>query len=153
MKKILSAVIVAMMILSLTAAAFAATGLGTVISGKVASGNVSVEAIMCAVSLNSEGVIIGVDFDEVQVSTDASIEASLAPQTKRELGENYGMKAISPIGKEYYEQMDALEDWCIGKTVEEVLNGAVEDADLKAGCTVYNGNLIMALEKAVANAK
>ena len=153
MKKILSAALIAMMILTMTTAAFASTGLGTVISGKVAEGSVSVDAVMCAVSLNSEGVIIGVDFDEVQVSTTADIEASLAPQTKRELGENYGMKAISPIGKEYYEQMDALEDWCIGKTLEEVLNGAVEDADLKAGCTVYNGNLLMALQKAVANAR
>ena len=153
MKKILSAAFVAVMILSMTTAAFAFTGLGTVISGKVAEGNVSVDAIMCAVSLNSEGVIIGVDFAEVQVSPTADIEASLAPQTKRDLGDSYGMKAISPIGKEYYEQMDALEDWCIGKTLEEVLNGAVEDADLKAGCTVYNGNMLMALQKAVANAR
>jgi len=153
MKKFLSAAIVAMMILSLTAAAFAATGLGSVTSGKVAEGKVSVDTIMCAVTLDAEGKIIGVDFDEVQASAAADADATFAPQTKRELGENYGMKAYSPIGKEYSEQMDALEDWCIGKTLEEVLTGSADDADLKAGCTVYAGNLLKALEKAVANAK
>ena len=153
MKKFLPAALVAMMLLSLTVSAFAATGLGSVTSGKVADGKVSVDTIMCAVTLDETGKIVGVDFDEVQASSAADADATLTLQTKRELGENYGMKAYSPIGKEYSEQMDALEDWCIGKTLEEVLTGAADDADLKAGCTVYNGNLLMALEKAVANAK
>lgn len=153
MKKILSALLVAMMILSLSLTAFAATGLGSVTSGKVSEGKVSVDTIMCAVTLDADGKITGVDFDEVQASATAEADATFQPKTKRDLGEAYGMKAYSPIGKEYSEQMDALEAWCIGKTLEEVIAGSADDADLKAGCTVYNGNLIMALEKAVANAK
>ena len=153
MKKFLSVALIALMILSMTTAAFAATGLGSVTSGKVAEGKVSVDTIMCAVTLDESGKIVGVDFDEVQASATAEADATFAPATKRDLGENYGMKAYSPIGKEYFEQMDALEDWCIGKTIEEVLTGSADDADLKAGCTVYAGNLLKALEKAVANAK
>ena len=154
MKKILSVAIVAMMILSLTATAFAATGVGDHTSVDLkADGSLTVYTHICALTLDEAGKIVGVDFDAIQVKRTANADSSYEAQSKRELGDAYGMKGISPIGKEYYEQMDALEDWCIGKTLEEVLNGAVEDADLKAGCTVYNGNMLMALQKAVELAK
>ena len=153
MKKILFALIAATLILSLSVSAFAATGLGSTTTGKVADGKVTVETIMCAVTVDADGKITGVDFDEVQASATTEADATFEAKTKRDLGDGYGMKASSPIGKEYYEQMDALEAWCIGKTLEEVIAGAADDADLKAGCTVYNGNLLKALEKAVANAK
>ena len=165
MKKILSAVLAAMLVLSLSATAFAATGLGSYTSVKVTAataekaGSVAADTYMCALTLDDEGKIVGVSFDVVQAkgAFDAagavSGEAAIEPQTKGELKEGYGMKAISPIGKEYYEQMDALEAWCIGKTLEEVIAGSADDADLKAGCTVYIGTEMAALQKAVANAK
>ena len=153
MKKILSAIIAAALILSLTACAFAATGLGSYTTGKVADGKVSVDTYMCAVTLDENGKITGVDFDVVQASAAADADATFEPQSKRELGDNYGMKGISPIGKEYYEQMDALEAWCIGKTVEEVVTGSADDADLKAGCTVGIANHLIVLQEAAANAK
>ena len=80
-------------------------------------------------------------------------EAAIEPQTKMEKKEGYNMKAASPIGKEYYEQMAALEAWCVGKTVEEVITMSADDADLKAGCTVKLGDHLIALQKAAANAK
>ena len=55
--------------------------------------------------------------------------------------------------------MRALESWCIGKTVEEVLatpldeSGKATDADLVSGCTVHINAQLKALEKAAANAK
>ena len=164
MKKILSVVLAAMMILSMTSA-FAATGVGSATSVKVtaataeAAGSVAVDTYMCAVTLDENGVITAVQFDCVQSkgSFDAAGavvgEAAIQPQTKNELGEAYGMKAYSPIGKEFSEQMDALAAWCVGKTLEEVLNLYTADADLKAGCTVYIGTEMAALQKAVANAK
>ena len=164
MKKLLSVVLAAMMILSLTSA-FAATGVGSATSVKVtaataeAAGSVAVDTYMCAVTLDENGVITAVQFDCVQSkgSFDAAGavvgEAAIQPQTKNELGEAYGMKAYSPIGKEFSEQMDALAAWCVGKTLDQVLAVYAEDADLKAGCTVYIGTEMAALQKAVANAK
>ena len=164
MKKLLSVVLAAMMILSLTSA-FAATGVGSATSVKVtdataeAAGSVAVDTYMCAVTLDENGVITAVQFDCVQSkgSFDAAGavvgEAAIQPQTKNELGEAYGMKAYGPIGKEFSEQMDALAAWCVGKTLDQVLAVYAEDADLKAGCTVYIGTEMAALQKAVANAK
>ena len=164
MKKLLSVVLAAMMILSLTSA-FAATGVGSATSVKVtaataeAAGSVAVDTYMCAVTLDENGVITAVQFDCVQSkgSFDAAGavvgEAAIQPQTKNELGEAYGMKAYSPIGKEFSEQMDALAAWCVGKTLDQVLAVYAEDADLKAGCTVYIGTEMAALQKAVANAR
>ena len=58
-------------------------------------------------------------------------------KTKVELGDGYGMKKASSIGKEWFEQIAALEDWMMGKTVEEIKAvNTEEDADLKASVTV-----------------
>jgi len=165
MKKILSAILVAMLLMSLTMSAFAATGLGSYTSVTVTAataekaGTVAADTTMCAVTLDDEGKIVAISFDVMQAkgAFDAagavSGEASIEPQTKMEKLEGYNMRAASPIGKEYYEQMAALEAWCIGKTVEEVVTLSADDADLKAGCTVKIGDHLIALQKAAANAK
>jgi len=159
MKKIIALALATLLVLSLTSA-FAATGLGSVTSVTVTAptaekaGSVTVYTHMCALTLDADGKIVGVDFDAVQskAATDADLAAET--QSKDELKEAYGMKAASSIGKEYYEQMNALEAWCIGKTVEEVLAGvAAEDADLKAGCTVGITDALAALQEAAAVAK
>ena len=78
--------------------------------------------------------------------------------TKKELGDDYGMKKASKIGKEWYEQIEALENWATGKTVDEVLGmktnekGGTEDEDLMTGCTIGVGSFQKALEKAANNA-
>lgn len=163
MKKTMTALLTFALILSLSLSAFAATGLGsytkvTATSAADANGSVSAEISMCAVTLDENGKIVGASFDVVEVkgAFDAAgvvAETAAEPQTKVELGENYGMGQYSPIGKEYNEQMEALAAWCIGKTVEEAITMSADDADLKAGCTIYAGNLLRALEKAAANAK
>ena len=62
-------------------------------------------------------------------------------------------------------QAEALEAWCIGKTVEEVVSMPTydkgdghhtqvpDDVDLKSGCTIDVGNFLQALQKAADNAK
>lgn len=62
-------------------------------------------------------------------------------KSKKELGDDYAMKSASPIGKEWYEQAAAYEQWCIGKTADEIKgcygeDMSASDADLKAGCTI-----------------
>ena len=62
-----------------------------------------------------------------------------AIETKRSMGDGYGMKAASSLKKEWYEQADAFDSWCAGKTVAQ-LEGATPDAAGKidgiSGCTI-----------------
>ena len=41
-------------------------------------------------------------------------------QSKKELGDAYGMKAYSGIGKEWYEQIEYLENWLKGKKISDL---------------------------------
>ena len=177
MKKILTTVLLIMALLAIATSAMAATGLGAITSVKLApatadaAGSVSVNTTMCAVTLDDAGKIVAVKFDVVQpkaafdATGAASGELNAAPQTKKELKEGYGMKRVSSIGKEWYEQAAALEEWCIGKTLDEVLGMKTfdrgdgshtmvpDEADLKAGCTITVGDYLKALANAVADAK
>ena len=120
--------------------------------------------------LDSKNTIVGISFDVVQtkVNFDATgaITTDLATKfkTKKELKEDYNMKVASPIGKEWYEQIDALEKYAMGKTAEEFVatptkakdehHTAVPDVeDLASSCTMDIGSFLAAAEKAVANAK
>ncbi len=170
MKKIIAAAIVALLLVSISACAFAATGLGSYTkttstpATAEAAANVAVNTTLCAVTLDEEGKIVSISFDVIQPKSDWEV-AVVETQTKKELGEAYGMKRVSAIGKEYFEQLAALEAWCVGKTVEQVLTMPVmdrgdgshthvpTDVDLAAGCSISVGDHLKALEKAAANAK
>jgi len=171
MKKILSAVLLAALLLTLATSALAATGLGVVgtMTNTAATaeqnGSASGYIFVCAVTLDDAGKIEGVVFDAMQPKTTFDATGAIVGDavtnvvTKNELKEGYGMKGVSPIGKEWYEQMEALSAWCVGKTVAEVLatplteGGNPTDADLVSGCTVHINDQLVALEKAAANAQ
>ena len=177
MKKILTVVLTTALLMALATTAMAATGLGSVTSVSLTpaaadkAGSVSVNTTMCAVTLDDAGKIVAVQFDVVQpkaafdAAGAASGELNAAPQTKKELKEGYGMVRASSIGKEWFEQAAALEDWCIGKTLAEVLSMKTfdrgdgihtmvpDEADLKTGCTITVGDYLAALQKAAAVAK
>jgi len=77
--------------------------------------------------------------------------------TKRELGDAYGMKKASAIGKEWWEQADALEAFLEGKTLAEIEAAPREGeknnfVDLKTSSTFGPDHYIEALEKAVTKA-
>ena len=48
-------------------------------------------------------------------------------RTKRELGDEYGMKSASPIGKEWYEQVNSIESWLVGKNIKDIANGVMNN--------------------------
>ncbi|MBE6887496.1 MAG: hypothetical protein E7484_03640 [Ruminococcaceae bacterium] len=48
-------------------------------------------------------------------------------RTKRELGDEYGMKSASPIGKEWYEQVNSIESWLVGKNIKDIANGVMSN--------------------------
>ena len=95
-----------------------------------------------------------VNFDNAgKITTDLTV----APLTKVELGEDYGMKKASAIGKEWYEQADAFADYVVGKTVEEIKGIAVDESghateeDLISSVTVGIVDLKTIFEKAYNN--
>ena len=177
MKKIV-AITLALLVLAGCSSETYKSGLGMVNSigsskaaTEEAAGLAQADVTAASVMLDSKNTIVGISFDVVQtkVNFDATgaITTDLATEfkTKKELKEGYGMKAASGIGKEWFEQAEALEDWCVGKTVEEVVTMPTydkgdghhtqvpDDVDLKTGCTIDVGSFLNALQKAADNAK
>jgi hypothetical protein len=102
-----------------------------------------------------------IDASQANVKFDATgkITSDLteAPLTKVELGEGYGMKKASAIGKEWYEQADAFAAYVVGKTVEEIKGIAVDESghateeDLVSSVTVGIEDFQTIYEKAYNN--
>ncbi|MFV0466177.1 MAG: hypothetical protein ACK5ML_08895 [Lachnospiraceae bacterium] len=130
-----------------------------------AEGLVQAYSYYSVVTTNADGVITSCYSDasqgKVNFDTAGAVTSDLAvaPQTKQELGDAYGMKAKSAIGKEWYEEADAFSAYCVGKTLDEVKGIAVDaeglatDADLVSSVTVHVTDLINTVAKAVENAK
>ncbi len=143
-------------------------GLVTDVTGSTSAtetedGRAKVDTTAVAVLLDADDTIIDVKIDIVQpysfFDSAGVVVETKDFMTKRELGDDYGMVNASPIGKEWYEQASALEDYWIGKTVAEALAMEVDeevrptDEDLIASVTVHVDTFLLALEKAAATAE
>jgi len=129
------------------------------------AGEASYDVTVVAVTVDDAGVIHSCMIDSIPatVAFDANgvITSDLAAaiQTKNELGEAYGMKAYAGAKYEWNEQAAALAQYAVGKTVEELKNGAVDetghaaDADLASTATIYIGGYVAGIEAAVNNAQ
>ncbi len=124
------------------------------------------DVTMVAVLVDDNGVIQDCVIDGIATSVkfDAAgalvTDVAVAPQTKNELGENYGMVAWGGAIAEWDEQAAALAKFAVGKTVEELKSGAIDEtgkapagSDLATQATIYLGGYVSAIEKAVANAQ
>jgi predicted small lipoprotein YifL/predicted DNA-binding ribbon-helix-helix protein len=157
---------------SATTGAAVKTGLGSVISiAKSTSATADAAAlaeadiVSAAVTVDANGKILNVKIDMTQSKVNFDAKGQLTTdvasevKTKVELGDEYGMKSASGIGKEWYEQIAALEDWMVGKTIDEVMalsmtsEGTTDDPDLTSSVTIHVGDYLKAVQKAVANAK
>ncbi len=119
----------------------------------------------CAVTVDKDGKITSSTIDasktNVNFSKAGKITSDLKAQQKtiNELGDSYGMKKASSIGKEWFEQTASFAKYVTGKTLNEVKgikvtdDGKATDEDLKASVTVAIGDYIAVIEKAVNNAK
>lgn len=93
------------------------------------------DTYMTATALDKDGKVVKaiVDVAQVKVNYDengvVTSDKAVAPQTKKEIKEGYGMLKASTIKKEWFEQMDAFEDWMIGKTVAEITGLKVKERD------------------------
>jgi hypothetical protein len=129
-----------------------------------------VDSAITTLTMDGDGKIVAnvmdaaqtkINFDNKgQITTDLNTTAS----SKVELGDNYGMKKASKIGKEWYEQIKAFSDWTIGKTVDEVSGLKVKKVDethpfvpdipeLSSSVSISLGDYLGGVDKAAANAK
>lgn len=116
-----------------------ATAVAVTFSGQTIT-SCAIDAVQANVNFSGEGVII----------TDLA-----APQpSKNQLGDTYGMKAASSIGKEWYEQAAAFGAYVTGKTAQQVSAIAVDErtspaaADLSTSVTMSIGDFQALIEKA-----
>jgi len=142
------------------------TSLGSSKSATADSDGVAqVDSFVAAVLVDANGKIVDCKIDAAQTKINFNAQGKLTTpldaevKTKQELGEAYGMKGRSGIGKEWNEQADFFANYVIGKTVDEVKGIAVNeqgypsDADLTAGITIHITDFIEGVAKAVENAQ
>lgn len=105
--------------------------------------------------------VINASQTNVNFNKEGKITSDLkAPiQDKTELGESYGMKKASKIGKEWFEQAAALAKYVTGKTLDQVkgiavnAEGVPSDAELTSSVTIHIADYTAVIEKAAATAK
>jgi len=124
-----------------------------------AEGIIRVDVTTATVMLDTEGKFISVVFDVAQNDSNfnaTGVVTNAVPElTKKEKGVDYGMKGNSTIGKEWFEQVEALETWLVGKTLAEakalpLVEGRVADSeDLRSSVSIRVGTFMTVLEKAV----
>ena len=130
-------------------------------------GSANFDLTACALCVDDSGRIIDVRFDTVEAGVGfdtagaftGDIESDIL--TKREQGDDYGLGAVSGIGKNWYEQIDALEAWMRGKTVSQAMDMKLsydgdrqipDEEDLRSSVTISVSEHLEALEKAYADA-
>ncbi|MDD3168447.1 MAG: hypothetical protein PHC91_03160 [Eubacteriales bacterium] len=117
-----------------------------------------------ATTFNADSVITTSIIDASQTNLNISTEGKITSdinadfRTKNELGDAYGMKQASAIGKEWNEQANAFAAYVVGKTVDEVKGIALEEGrpagdDLKSSVTVHVTDFLTILDKAFNTAK
>ena len=113
-----------------------------------------------AVLVNKDGKIVKCEIDTIHNVVEYTAEGTFVTsefKTKYELGYDYNMKNHG-AAKEWFEHVDLFETVVVGKTVAEV-KALVATGDkgteevLNAGCTIKINEFVLAIEKAVANAK
>lgn len=94
------------------------------------NGRGAVSTTLVAAVFDKDGKIVRISIDEVESNIGFDATGQLADftagevQSKKELGDAYGMKAASSIGKEWYQQIESLEKWLEGRDVNVIVGGA-----------------------------
>ena len=121
-------------------------------------GSNQVETTIFAAAVDAEGKVLVAASDCVQVkftfnATGAStLDTTKAISSKREAGANYGMVAYGGAAKEWFEQADAFNTLCVGKTATEIkalcaADNYGTDEVKTAGCTILVNGLTKAAAK------
>ena len=143
----------------------------TDVSGKDAtaekSGEAKASSTYGVVALDKDGKVVFTQTDEAQnavkFTTAGALDGeAMAVPTKAEKKDEYGMKKASSIGKEWFEQNQAFDEWTVGKTSNEISGMEVTknqagktvtaDKDLMTGCTMGVDSLQKVTVTAIAAA-
>lgn len=118
-----------------------------------ATGKNTLENYIAAVTFDDDGKVHKVRLDCVEAvgsfdTSGAFSSDESSAYSKRERGDDYGMREASGIGKEWYEQVDALETWMEGKTVKEIEKINENDTEIRSSCTISTDGFLQAVKKA-----
>ena len=119
-----------------------------------ADGQAQVYTHVAAITLNGD-VITSCTIDAVQANVNFNAQGKITSditaqvQTKNAIKEGYGMKAISPIGKEWYEQAAGFCQFITGLTLNEAIAVAVNPAetDVVSSCTIGTEDFLKLIVK------
>ena len=141
---------------SMNVAASVKTGLGTVYSTAVSADALTAKTVAAAVKVGDGGKITACRVDELE--TDAKLENGKITReadrrSKYTMGYDYGLSSVKPLEKEWFEQIDALCDYVVGKTAAEVAeipldNGVPTDEALRSRCELTVSPYLDAIGKA-----
>ena len=131
-----------------------------------ADGAIKLDSTVVAVTVDDEGIITSCIIDSIPATVNVNATGTItsditaAVPTKNELGADYGMVAWGGAIAEWDSQVAALCNFAVGKTVEELKTGAIDEtgkapagSDLASSATIYLGGFVSAIERAVNNAK
>ncbi len=171
MKKVIVAVLALCMVLSLAACGSKTAeyklGMGVSLNMDSSSSEdhlAQVDATVASVVLDKDGKIVSCRIDCVQDKmdvTDGTVDTAKTFLTKAELKEDYNMVKYSGCTYEWYQQAQAFEAYCVGKTaadisgMELVLNeeghNVTTDEALYATCSISIEDFIDAVVKACSD--
>ena len=118
-------------------------------------GKAEIDHTVAAVLVDGDGKIVKCVIDVMaptaEYTADGKAVAATEFKTKYELGDKYGMKQAG-AAKEWYEQVDAFVK--VDEVKALVAEGGKGNPDVvNAGCTIAVADFVLALEKAIKNAK
>jgi hypothetical protein len=128
-----------------------------------------VDTVIVAAAFDKDGKVVKVTIDNAQTKVEFNKDLTLKSdpkaeyKTKVELKEDYGMIVASSIKKEWYQQAEALGNWMVGKTIDEIKgmktkakdesHPAVPDVpELTSSVTISVEDYVAAVEEAYNNA-
>ncbi len=123
-----------------------------------ADGSATVDLTAVAGAIGADGKITAAMTDAISVGTKFDTQgkalATDDASSKRELGENYGMKKFAGSALEWYEQADVFDEALVGVGKDGIPalmeNGKGNSAITSAGCTIYITDFIKAALKLYA---
>ena len=121
-------------------------------------GSSQVEVSIFGAAVDADGKVVDSTTDCVQVkftfdlTGKATLDTTKTISSKRQAGADYGMIAWGGAAKEWFEQADAFDAACVGKTATEIAALAGSDNygtdELKAaGCTILVNGMVKAAVK------
>ena len=126
--------------------------------GESVNGEAKYDVTVAAVTVDENGIIVSCELDSLGTSIKfdesgvITTDLTTVPMTKNELGDAYNMKAYGGAAKEWYEQANAFDAACIGKTIGDIKSLLGENnygtTDLQAaGCTILVDGFVKAASK------